>query len=161
MDFLTGGPQLPPPIRTTKLGSWTSLGGEEAERFAGTAVYSIVFDAPSGAAAPWHMDLGTVCQSARVRLNGQELGTLFTPPFRVLIADLKPKGNRLEVEVTNVAADRIRDLDRRQVVWKNFHDINFVNTNYRPFDASGWPVADSGLLGPVRLQPVREAGEAK
>jgi hypothetical protein len=161
VDFLTGGPQLPAPIRTTKLGSWTSLGGEEAQRFGGTAVYSVVFDAPPGAAAHWYMDLGRVCQSARVRLNGQELGTVFTPPFRVLVADLRPRGNRLEVEVTNVAANRIRDLDRRQVVWKNFHDINFVNTNYQPFDASGWPVADSGLLGPVRLQPLREASEAK
>jgi hypothetical protein len=29
-----------------------------------------------------------------------------------------------------------------------------VNINYRPFDASNWPLTDSGLLGPVILTPV-------
>jgi hypothetical protein len=37
--------------------------------------------------------------------------------------------------------------------WKTFHDINFVNIDYRPFDASGWPLRPCGLLGPVRLTP--------
>ena len=67
---------------------------------------------------------------------------------------LKPKGNVLEVEVTNVSANRIRDLDRRGVKWKNFYDINIVNLDYKPFDASNWPLTDSGLLGPVTLTPV-------
>jgi hypothetical protein len=39
------------------------------------------------------------------------------------------------------------------VPWKNFKDINFVNVDYQPFDASNWPVADCGLLGPVVLAP--------
>jgi hypothetical protein len=30
----------------------------------------------------------------------------------------------------------------------------FVNLNYRPFDASDWPLTDSGLLGPVTLTAV-------
>jgi hypothetical protein len=50
VDFRLGGPQLPPTIRNARLGSWTGL-GEEAQRFAGTAVYSIAFDAPAGSAA--------------------------------------------------------------------------------------------------------------
>jgi hypothetical protein len=29
-----------------------------------------------------------------------------------------------------------------------------VNVNYRPFDASDWPLTDSGLLGPVTLTTV-------
>ncbi|HMP84041.1 MAG TPA: hypothetical protein PKA41_15180, partial [Verrucomicrobiota bacterium] len=63
-------------------------------------------------------------------------------------------GNVLEVDVTSVSANRIRDLDRRGEKWKNFHDINFVNIDYKPFDASKWPVADCGLLGPVTLEAV-------
>ncbi len=55
------------------------------------------------------------------------------------------------MEVTNLAANRIADLDRRKVPWKQFHEINFVNIDYKLFDASGWPALDSGLLGPVRL----------
>jgi hypothetical protein len=63
----------------------------------------------------------------------------------------------LEVEVTNVSANRIRDLDRRGVKWKNFRDINFVDLNYHPFDASRWPLTASGLLGPVTLTPLSPA----
>ena len=36
-------------------------------------------------------------------------------------------------------------------------EINFVNINYKPFDAAGWPLAPSGLLGPVTLTPLRAA----
>ncbi len=60
----------------------------------------------------------------------------------------------LEVEVTNLAANRIRDLDQRGVKWKIMREINFVNINYQPFDASKWELAPSGLLGPVALVPL-------
>ena len=63
----------------------------------------------------------------------------------------KDKGNRLEVEVTNLGANRIRDLDRRKVNWKYFCDRNVYGTNYKPLDASVWPVRESGILGPVHL----------
>ena len=103
------------------------------------------------------LSLGEVCHSARVRLNGRELGTLIMHPYRVAIpADvLKASGNELEVEVTNLAANRIRDLDQRKVPWRVFKDINFVNINYKPFDAAQWPIFDSGLLGPVTLTPLK------
>ncbi|MFA6561869.1 MAG: glycosyl hydrolase [Verrucomicrobiia bacterium] len=154
VKFLRGGPAYPAAFETSKLASWTELGGEEAQRFAGTALYTLTFDAPA-AGAGWWLDLGNVCQSAHVRLNGRDLGTAIKPPFRVAVDALKSRGNVLEVEVTNVSANRIRDLDRRGVKWRNFYDINFVNINYKPFDASNWPLADSGLLGPVTLQPVK------
>jgi hypothetical protein len=151
VKFLQGGPQLPQPIETKKLASWTELGGEDAQRFAGTAVYTLKFDAPASGQGKSYLDLGKVCQSARVRVNGRELGTVFTPPFRVLVEQLQPKDNWLEVEVTNVSANRIRDLDRRKVSWRTFNDINFVSISYKPFDASNWPLAESGLIGPVTL----------
>ncbi len=149
--FLEGGPELPPSFQTTRLESWTRLGSEAAQRFAGTARYTLAFDAPPGAAARWELDLGDVRDSTRVRLNGRELGTLLGAPFRLAVAELRPTGNFLEVEVANVAANRIRDLDRGGVPWKIFHDINYVDIAYQPFDASSWPVRDAGLLGPVKL----------
>lgn len=170
VKFIAGGPVLPAPLATTNLASWTTFGDTNTQSFAGTAVYSITFDAPgsvsspaSGGTAPdtlkrehqtCFLDLGDVRQSARVRLNGKDLGTLITPPFRVVVDNLKPTGNQLEVEVTSVSANRIRDLDRRGVQWKIFKDINIVNVNYRPFDAADWPLTDSGLLGPVTLTAV-------
>jgi hypothetical protein len=69
----------------------------------------------------------------------------------VPIPGLKPDGNRIEVEVTNTSANRIRDLDRRRVKWREFYDINVVNLDYKPFEASDWPLAEAGLIGPVTL----------
>jgi hypothetical protein len=156
--FLEGGPELPAGFATDHLGSWTASLDTNAQRFAGAALYTLQFDAPPARSGHWRLDLGNVCQSARVRLNGRDCGTLFTPPFQTIVGGLKPAGNVLEVEVANVSANRIRDLDRRGVQWKNYHDINFVNLDYHPFDASGWPLTDSGLLGPVTLTPVADAG---
>jgi hypothetical protein len=62
--------------------------------------YRVRFEAPD-----WRLDLGRVCQSARVRLHGRDLGTLFTPAFRTACGPLQPRDNMLEVEVTNVAAN--------------------------------------------------------
>ena len=56
--------------------------------------------------------------------------------------------------VTNLAANRVRDLDRRKVRWKEFYDLNVVGRDYRPLEASQWDLCDSGLLGPVLLKPV-------
>jgi hypothetical protein len=153
VTFLSGGPELPPLLTLEKLGTWTAAGGE-AERFAGTARYALDFTAPEPAGA-WLLDLGTVCHSARLRLDGREIATLFAAPFQWRLAALAPGAHRLEVDVTNLSANRIRDLDRRGVKWHDFHDIDFVNIDYRPFDASRWPVRDSGLLGPVTLTPLR------
>ena len=156
VKFVEGGPELPKPFETDNLESWTKLGGREAERFAGTAVYRLTFDAPKADPKAWRIDLGRVAESAMVRLNGANLGTHILAPFEMVAINLKPKGNVLEVEVTNLSANRIRDLDVRKVQWRYFYDINFVNIQYRPFDASQWPVRDSGLLGPVTIQPMEQ-----
>ena len=95
-------------------------------------------------------------ESARVRLNDRPAGTAWCAPFQLPVGDLlQPGRNTLEVEVTNLAANRVSDLDRRGVPWKAFHEINFVNRDYKPFDASTWPPRASGLLGPVRLIPMQ------
>ena len=157
VKFLEGGPTLPADFRTAKLASWTTFPDTNTHAFAGTAKYETTFDAPKGgsdASSHFELNLGDVRQSARVKLNGKDYGTLIIPPFRVVVDHLKSTGNTLEVEVTSVAANRIRDLDRRGVKWKNFHDINIVDINYKPFDASNWPLTDCGLLGPVTLTPV-------
>ena len=153
VTFLGGGPVLPTPFTTDSVTTWTGRGDDDADRFAGTARYSLTFDAPDTASRHL-LTLGTVHESARVRLNGRELGALIEPGASVETGPLRPTGNVLEVEVTNLAANRVRDLDRRGVQWRIFRDINFVGIDYRPFDASRWPVRPSGLLGPVALQPI-------
>ena len=148
---------MPAAFATRELASWTTRDDAEAKRFSGTGRYTLEFDRPPGDARDWLLDLGHVCESARVKINGRSVGTLWSAPFQIAVGEwLRPGKNTLEVEVTNLAANRIADLDRRGVKWKEFHEINFVNRNYKPFDASKWPLQDSGLLGPVRLVPLKE-----
>lgn len=153
VSFIDGGPVLPKSFTADSPAAWTARGDDEADRFAGTARYVLAFDAPDDARRH-RLALGRVAESARVKLNGRELGKLFASPFTIETGPLRRTGNTLEVEVTNVSANRIRDLDRRGVQWKIFRDINFVGIDYKPFDASQWPVRASGLLGPVTLQPI-------
>ena len=163
IEFITGGPTLPETITTHQLKSWTDLGGEETKRFAGTARYSLTFNSPdanspAGNVGYYRLDLGDCRESARVSLNGHHVGTVIGKPFHVDFAAslLKPTENRLEVEVTNLSINRIADLDRRGVEWQIFHDINFVNIDYKkPFDASGMPARPAGLLEPIVLRPLQ------
>jgi hypothetical protein len=89
------------------------------------------------------------------------LTTLIGPPYRVILnrAQLRAT-NTLEVSVTNLSANRIRDLDRRGVNWKKFYNVNFparLPENRGAdglFTAAGWQPLESGLLGPVTITPL-------
>ena len=81
------------------------------------------------------------------------MDTLCARPYQMPV-NLRDKNNKIEIAVTNLPANRIRYLDRQKVEWRIFYDINFVNIDYKPFDASDWSVKDSGLLGPVTLTPI-------
>jgi hypothetical protein len=158
VKFVDGGPALPTAYTTTSLASWTGQNDPEAKRFAGTARYTITFDRPEGQADDWVLNLGRVCESARVKINGKQVGSLFSVPYQVAVGQFLQSGkNTLEVDVTNIGANRVRDLDIRKVNWKYFYDANMNSRSGRgAFDASNWPLRDSGLLGPVSLQPVKK-----
>lgn len=84
----------------------------------------------------------------RVKINGKDLGLVWSLPYEIKIPDgLLTTKNHIELEVMNVSANRIRRLDREKFNWKNFYEINFVDIQYKPFDASSWAVTPSGLDG--------------
>jgi hypothetical protein len=83
------------------------------------------------------------------------VGVVIAHPFRLDITDfVKYKANTIAIELPNLSANRVPDLDLSNVMWKKFHDINIVDHQYKKFDASEWPVEPSGLLGPVTLVPM-------
>jgi hypothetical protein len=158
LAFLSGGPTLPPAQTLSAPVDWTTLGDPAAQRFGGTARYQLTFTLPPAPAdtTDWLLDLGDVRESARIRLNGETVATSWSLPHRLRIGShLRPGVNVIEIDVTNLAANRIRDLDRRGIEWRIMHEINFVNIHYRPFDASSWSLTPSGLLGPVTLTPLK------
>jgi hypothetical protein len=148
--FMEGGPAYPGNLQTDELLSWTKMGDMETRRFAGTVRYQTEFNW-DGDVKSAILNLGVVKDCARVTLNGKSIGTLLGPTFKIKVDNLIRGKNILQVEVTNVAANRIRDLDINKIEWRKFYDINLVNIDYEPFDASGWEIRDAGLLGPVTL----------
>ncbi len=158
IEFIDGGPDLPHAYKTDSLSSWTNAPDKKAEIFAGTAQYTLTFHLPAtDNADEYLLNLGDVRESARVKINGKKAAELFALPMRCRVGDYLQKGeNTIEIEVTNLAANRIRDLDVRGVEWKIMRDINIVTPQYKPFDASQWPIQPSGLLGPVTLTPLRK-----
>ncbi|HEU4721379.1 MAG TPA: glycosyl hydrolase, partial [Gemmatimonadaceae bacterium] len=165
LEFVSGGPTLPAKVSNVGLGSWTELPGDDVKSFSGTARHSMEFSrptAPDSGVTAWRLDLGAVHESARIVLNGRELGTFIGPWFRVdvPVGALRDR-NVLELEVTNLMANRIADLDRKGVAWKKFYNVNFparLQTNRGPdglFSAAKWPPLPSGLVGPVTLTPLK------
>jgi hypothetical protein len=128
------------------------MGDMETRRFVGTAKYTTEFNWESEA-KNGVLDLGSVKDCAHIKLNGKDFGALLGPDFKINVDNLEQGKNILQIEVTNVAANRIRDLDINGIEWRNFYDINFVNIDYEPFDASKWEIRDAGLLGPVSIIP--------
>jgi hypothetical protein len=169
LTFVSGGPTLPAPLQTRKLDSWTDLGGADTKIFAGTAVYRLEFDRPDFRSEEVALDLGVVASSARVRINGREVAALIDAPWRVVLSRdvaFQPGRNVLEVAVTNLAANRIADLDRRNPGWKKFYNTNYparmggnrgLDGN---FSAAKWEPRASGLLGPVKWVPLAPPGVA-
>ena len=153
VEPICGGPEMPAPRTLDALVGWETLD----EFFSGTMVYSTKFDCGSRGRSPSQdcgsrvISLGEVREIARVRLNGHDLGVKFMAPYDFVVPDgvLREKGNVLEVEVTNLGANRLRWNDLNGVKWKYFCDINVVGMNYKPFDASKWKPLKSGLIGPV------------
>lgn len=153
LKFIEGGKIIPEAMKLDKLASWTELGSDDALNYSGTAVYKTSFDIKVAKNNEYILDLGNVRESARVIVNGVDAGIIWSNPFEVRIGKLLKNGkNTIEIEVANLLANRIRKMDIDKTQWRNYHEINFVNINYKSFDASGWEPYPSGLLGPVKIK---------
>jgi len=166
-----GGPAK---VTFDSLDDWTKRPEPGIRYYSGTATYRRTFDAPSPAKIAY-IDLGVVNHVARVRVNGKDLGVVWCPPWGIDIPAglIKAKGNKLEVEVTNVWANRLigDEQEPADCEWlpghmggqflKAFPDW-FVKGRPRPskgrYCFTTWnyftkdsPLVPSGLLGPVRL----------
>ncbi len=144
-----GGPEN---IIFDSLDDWSQRPEPGIKYYSGKAVYRKSFDLPDKTAGQRYvLDLGDVKDLARIRLNGQDLGVAWCPPWHVDATEAIHAGtNQLEVEVANLWPNRlIGDLslppDQRRT-WVTFN----------PFNA-GSPLLPSGLLGPVRILAVPES----
>lgn len=160
VSFLKGGPVLPAGFTTSELKSWPEI-SDELKYFSGTASYKVVFEKPQEKAPAYLLNLGEVHESARVILNGEELQTLLGPVYQLSIpADKLRQNNILEIQVTNLLANRMIQMDQEGGEYKKFYNINFSahEAGNRGkdglFSAAAWEPLPSGLVGPVSLSPL-------
>ncbi|WP_316765730.1 glycosyl hydrolase [Pedobacter frigiditerrae] len=154
LHFTEGGPELPADQKLGKLVSWTELADDRLRSFSGTGVYTTTFNLSAKNAKEYVLSLNQVDESAKVFINGQEVGILWSIPFEARVGKfLRAGNNTIKIEVVNLMTNRIRDMDIKKIKWRNYHEINFVDINYKDFDAAKWDVMPSGLLGPVTITP--------
>ncbi len=138
----------PEAVTFDELISWTGHPDPGVKYFSGTATYRKAFGVPVsllGEDRYLALDLGDVRNIAEVTLNGNALGTLWKPPFRVDITGLlKEQDNLLEIKVTNLWPNRL--IGDRHLP----EDKRFTRTNVTKFTKDS-PLLPSGLLGPVHV----------
>ena len=154
-DFklIKGGPDTDFLKKINRLTSWTQW-SKKMEAFSGTAQYEIKFNRPTDHKGPWLLELGEVRESAKIWLNDQYIGTLWSNRFQLTIKSLKKGKNTLRIQVTNLGANRIKAKEARGEEWKTFYNINMVGLDYQPFDTSKWEVLQAGLLEDPLLTPL-------
>jgi len=138
-------------IIMTDLQDWASFTDESIRYFSGTAIYKTSFDVgeiPSNKQV--YIDLGQVMVMAKVKLNGHDLGGVWTAPRRVnATAFLQQGENTLEVEVVNNWMNRlIGDAKLPVSERRTWASVN-------PWKANS-QLQPSGLLGPVTVFAVTE-----
>ncbi|MBN2180390.1 MAG: hypothetical protein JW715_00645 [Sedimentisphaerales bacterium] len=150
---LGGGPQS---VQFETLISWTDYPDAAVKAYSGKATYKKIFVCDiqldeSGANQTekkdlYLLDLGQVKDTgiASVRLNGKDLGVVWTKPFRVdILGALRSGRNELEIDVINSWRNRLLADNRLPA------DERLTRTNIQV--KRDWRPLDSGLLGPVRI----------
>jgi hypothetical protein len=138
------------PVVFNQLEDWISNSNDSIKNYSGTAIYTAGFTIKTltkGEAV--FIDLGNVKVMANVKLNGKDLGTVWTAPWRVNASSaLKVGFNQLEIEVVNTWENRlIGDSKLPEAERKTWTNVNtFTPTS---------PYQSSGLMGPVTLQSVK------
>ncbi len=97
------------PVEITTLKSLTEFDEPAIKYFAGTAQYSISFDAPTSFITnkdSVYLNIGKIDATAEVRLNGQLLAYAWTPYTKLSVSKLLKKNNKLEISVAVVCRNR-------------------------------------------------------
>ena len=152
LSFMEESPKVNKTYKLDQLQTWETL-GEAASVMMGTGVYTTTFQlTKEQALQSWQIDLGDVRESARVYINGKLIGCAWAVPFVLDCGNALKKGkNTLRIEVTNLPANRIADLDRKGVKWRKMNEINVVDINYKTTTYEGWASVKSGLNSEVKL----------
>jgi hypothetical protein len=167
-DTTFGGPVQ---VVFDSLSDWSKRPEDGIRYYSGIAVYLKSFDLPENTEviqnSEYVMDFGTLKNMGRIKLNGKDLGIIWTAPWQVDITNaLKRRGNKLEVEVANLWINRL--IGDEAQPWDGVNEgkwpewlLNgtkreskrYTFTTHR-FYKKDDPLAESGLIGPVSIKMV-------
>ena len=160
-DF--GGPES---VTMETLRDWTDSEDPGIKYYSGIAVYRKTFDLPPtlDPGDNLFLDLGVVHDIARIRMNGTDLGTVWTAPWRIRLgSELRQTDNLLEIHVANTWINRLvgdeqpENKNRRSLTWDNgmlegrtYSAGRYTFTTQQSYTAET-SLTPAGLLGPVTL----------
>ncbi|MHA4896487.1 glycosyl hydrolase [Pedobacter sp. PWIIR3] len=165
---LSFDPKWGGPKETTfnELTDWSVNENKGIKYYSGIAVYKKQFDLSGDrkTGSKLFLDLGEVKNMARVKLNGKDLGVIWTAPWQVDISNaVKPAGNVLEIEVANLWPNRligdeaVPDDGIINGQWPDWlikglprPSKRFTFTTFKHYSKDS-PLFKSGLLGPVSI----------
>ena len=137
-----GGPSS---VEFQNLEDWTQRPEDGIRYYSGKATYYKQFDFKEEAQGRVFLDLGVVKDIAEVRLNGENLGVVWTSPWRVEVTGIiRTEKNQLEVDIINQWPNRLlgdaglpeeQRLTRTNIVLRD--DMQLM---------------PSGLIGPVSIR---------
>lgn len=160
-----GGPRK---ILFDTLTDWSQHPDDRVRYYSGMATYTKIFNIPAEALSEnkkIYVDLGDVKNMARVKLNGKEVGIVWTNPWKLDISALvRSKNNLLEIEVANLWVNRLigdelfPDDGIQQGSWPDWitkgekrTSKRFTFTTHKHYSRNS-PLEKSGLLGPVTIR---------
>lgn len=129
------------------LTDWSKHPDEHIKNFSGTAYYTKTFTARPGKER-YFINLGAVMVMAKVKLNGVDLGTVWTAPWKVEVTGVLKNGeNKLEVEVVNTWVNSLIGDSKLPVTERKYW------SNVNPYTPSS-KYQSAGLSGPVKLESI-------
>ena len=146
VDFEKGKRGPEEAVTFPALQDWTESTDPSIRYFSGKAIYTNRITLDKLPQKALYLDLGKVMVMAKVKINGQYVGGVWTTPYRLPVGDFLRKGeNLIEVEVVNNWRNRlIGDAslpEKERGTW----------TTVNPWNADS-PLQSSGLIGPVEIQ---------
>ncbi|MBC7398465.1 MAG: hypothetical protein H7289_00865 [Mucilaginibacter sp.] len=155
---LTGGWDLhfdpkwggPANLHIDSLMDWTKFDDYNIKHYSGTAVYNKNFTVSKASAGKKLMlSLGEVHEEAVVKVNGVNLGVVWTKPAKIDISRaVHPGENKLEITVVNLWPNRLIGDEPLPI------EKRFTLTNMHKFNKDT-PLYPSGLIGPVKIEQAK------